>query len=394
MMPRPLSGVRVLDLTTVLAGPYCTYQLALMGAEVIKVEMPGVGDLTRKVGADVELNKLGLGSSFLAQNSGKKSVEINLRSPEGRGKARELAAESDVLVANFRPGVLERHRLGWHELHELNPRLVYCTISGFGQAGPMRDRQAYDQIIQGLSGIMSVTGTGEIGPLRAGFPVCDTASGLMAAFAISSALAGRATTGIGACLDVSMLEASVSAMAWTISNYTIGSAEPRATGNQNPTNAPSGTFSTADGTINLVVNSQQHYLVLCDVLKRPDLADDRRFADLDGRKTNRAALNREIEAELSARSSAEWEELFTRRGVPAARILTVPEMVELDQLRERGFFAEVRLPNRDDRPIRVSSNGVLVDGEPLHPTSDPPALGQHNEEILGDSATPGKTTAA
>jgi crotonobetainyl-CoA:carnitine CoA-transferase CaiB-like acyl-CoA transferase len=197
MQERPLSGIRVLDLTNVLAGPYCSYQLMLLGAEVLKVEIPGQGDLARRLGPDPALNEAALGASFLAQNAGKKSVELDLKDPAGRETFTGLVREADVLLENFRAGVLDRLGFGWPSLRALSPRLVYCAISGFGQTGPMRHAPAYDQIIQGLSGMMSVTGTPGTAPLRVGFPVCDTVGGLMAALAIAAALAGRASTGQG-----------------------------------------------------------------------------------------------------------------------------------------------------------------------------------------------------
>ncbi|MGW4802395.1 CaiB/BaiF CoA transferase family protein, partial [Nonomuraea sp. NPDC004297] len=218
----PLDGVKVVDLTNVLAGPYCGYQLMLFGAEVIKVEVPGAGDLARRLGPDPELNRERMGASFLAQNAGKKSVELDLKSPAGRAAFESMITGADVLLENFRAGVLARLGYGWERLRELNPGLVYCSISGFGQSGPMSSAPAYDQIIQGLSGMMSVTGTPDTAPVRVGFPVCDTVGGLTAALAVCAALAGRQRSGRGCHLDLSMLEASISAMGWTVSNYLIG----------------------------------------------------------------------------------------------------------------------------------------------------------------------------
>lgn len=198
-----LDGVRVLDLTNVLAGPFAAYQLALLGADVVKVEIPGTGDLARRLGAETELNEQRLGASFLAQNGGKRSMTVNLKSERGRAVLLRAVEQADVLVENFRPGVLDRLDLGWDRLREANPRLVYCAISGFGQDGPLRDRPAYDQIVQGLSGMMSATGTRESGPLRAGYPVADTLGGMAAAFSIAAALVHRDRTGEGTMLDVS-----------------------------------------------------------------------------------------------------------------------------------------------------------------------------------------------
>jgi len=378
MQERPLSGIRVLDLTNVLAGPYCSYQLMLLGAEVLKVEIPGQGDLARRLGPDPGLNEAALGASFLAQNAGKKSVELDLKDPAAREAFTGLVREADVLLENFRAGVLDRLGFGWPSLRSLNPRLVYCAISGFGQTGPMRQAPAYDQIIQGLSGMMAVTGTPRTAPLRVGFPVCDTVGGLMAALAIAAALAGRARTGQGCFLDVSMLEAAISAMGWTVSNYLVSGVPPEPMGDQNATAAPSGTFDAADGPLNIAANRQEQFETLCQQVGRAGLAADPRFADREARKRNRDALNEELNAALRTRTALEWERVLGAAGVPAARILTVPQATGLAQLGHRGFFTELPYPDDSGRTLRVSGNGVLVDGEPLRPTGPPPLLGQHN----------------
>jgi crotonobetainyl-CoA:carnitine CoA-transferase CaiB-like acyl-CoA transferase len=381
MPDRPLSGVRVLDLTNVLAGPYCSYQLMLLGAEVVKVELPGHGDLARHLGPEPELNDAGIGASFLAQNAGKKSVELDLKDAGDRARFEDLLGEADVLLENFRAGTLARIGYDWEHLRGINPRLVYCAISGFGQTGPMSQAPAYDQVIQGLSGMMSITGTSETAPLRVGFPVCDSVGGLVAALAIAAALAGRARTGEGSFLDVSMLEASLSAMGWAVSNYLVSGMPPEPMGDQNATAAPSGTFDAADGPLNIAANKQEQFETLCRLVGREDLVLDERFAARDARKRHRAALNAELNAALRERPAAEWEAILSRAGVPAARILTVPEAVELDQLAHRGFFTDLPFPDGSARTLRVSGNGVLVDGRPARPTSPPPLLGQHNTDL-------------
>jgi len=378
---RPLAGIRVLDLTNVLAGPYCTYQLALLGAEVVKVELPEQGDLARHLGPDVALNDAGLGSSFLAQNAGKLSVELNLKEAAGRSAFVDLVSAADVLVENYRAGVLARLGFDWDTLHELNPALVYCAISGFGQEGPMSQAPAYDQIIQGLSGMMSITGTQETAPLRVGFPICDTVGGLTAALAVTAALAGRQRDGRGCFLDVSMLEASVSAMGWAVSNYLIGGVAPEPMGDQNATAAPSGTFDAADGPINIAANRQEQFEKLCHVVGRPDLLADPRFTDRDRRKGYRDELNDELNAALRRRPALAWERELTAVGVPAARILTVPDMVALEQLEHRRFFADVGFPGDAERSLRLLGSGVLIDGEPLPPEAPPPVLGEHNHDL-------------
>ena len=377
----PLSGVRVLDLTNVLAGPYCSYQLSLMGAEVVKVEKRGTGDLARRLGPDPQLNERGIGTSFLAQNAGKKSVELDLKDETDRSAFEDLVQGADVLLENFRAGVLERLGYGWDRLRSLNDQLIYCAISGFGQTGPQSQAPAYDQVIQGLSGMMSITGTPQTAPLRVGFPVCDTVGGLMAAFAIASALVGRAQGGGGTFLDLSMLEASISAMGWAISNYVISGIETLPMGDQNATAAPSGTFHAADGPLNIAANRQTQFETLCRLIGREDLLGDARFATRDLRKGNRDALNHEIDRELARRSAREWEKLLSAAGVPAARILSVADAVESEQLAHRQFFHDVPFPGTLSRTVRTSSNGVHIDGRPLRPQGPPPALGEHNGEL-------------
>ncbi|MEV6636679.1 CoA transferase [Actinoplanes sp. NPDC051470] len=385
MQDRPLDGVRVLDLTNVLAGPYCTYHLMLLGAEVVKVEMPGRGDLARQLGPVPELNEAGLGASFLAQNAGKKSVELDLKSPAGRATFEELLDCADVLVDNYRAGVLARIGYPWERLRELNPALIYCAISGFGQIGPMSQSPAYDQIIQGLSGMMSVTGTPETAPLRVGFPVADTVGGLTAALSIAAALAGRQRDGRGRFLDVSMLEAAMSAMGWAVSNYLVGGVEPAPMGDQNATAAPSGTFETADGPLNIAANRQEQFESLCRLVGRPELITDARFAEREARKAHRHELNDLLNEALRARPALEWERRLSAAGVPAARILTVAQAVALEQLGGRGFVTDLPFPSGAPgdatRALRVSGSGVLFDEVPLAPDSAPPVLGEHNSEL-------------
>ncbi|NOL40686.1 CoA transferase [Kribbella sandramycini] len=377
-----LSGVRVLDLTNVLAGPFAGYQLGLMGADVVKVEVPGSGDLARSLGGDAELSAEGLGVSFLAQNGGKRSLTLDLKNPAGREVFERLVREADVLLENFRPGVLARLGFPVERLRELNAGLVYCAVSGFGQTGPMRGRPAYDQIIQGLSGIMSVTGTPESAPTRTGFPIADTLGGYAAAFAISAALVKRARTGIGSYLDVSMLETAVAAMGWVVSDYLVAGRVPRAMGNENATSAPSGTFRTAAGDLNIAANKQEQYVELCRILDRPDLIDDVRFATRESRKAHRAELKAELERTLERETATHWDELLAGSGVPVAPVLTVEEALSLEQLSARELFHEVPMPDGRERSLRVLGSSVHVDGHPVAPTSRPPRLGEHTTEIL------------
>ncbi len=249
-----LSGIKVLDLTNVLAGPFCCHQLAHMGAEVIKIETVGRGDLARQLGASKNLSSQLMGISFLAQNAGKKSLTINLKSQKGKEIFLKLVKVSDIVVENFRPGVMKRLGLEYDSLKKVNSKLIYCSISGFGQTGPMSKRPAYDQIIQGLSGLMSITGRDGDGPLRVGSPLADTVGGLTAAMAISAALNKRPR---GQAIDVAMLDSLLTTMGWVVSNYLIGGVIPTQQGNENMTSAPSGTFQTGDGLLNISANEEK-----------------------------------------------------------------------------------------------------------------------------------------
>ncbi len=348
----PLAGVRVLDLTNVLAGPFCTYQLALMGAEVIKVEQPGRGDLARRLGADPEAAKRGMGASFVAVNGGKQSMTLDLKHPDGKAVLRRMVAEADVLVENYRPGVMERLGLGYDVLKPLRPALVYCAISGFGRDGPLAHRPAYDQIVQGMAGVMSITGDADSAPLRVGFPMSDTVGGLTAAFAVAAALVGARQTGLGCLIDVSMLEATLATMGWVVSNHLNVGITPEPMGNANFTAAPSGTFATGDGPINIAANEDKQFVALCAVLGAPALAQDARFSDRHSRKRNRGALTAELEPLLARRGAAEWDGVLVAAGVPSGQVLGVPEIIAHPHVRGRGFVAEMAAPDGLQRATR------------------------------------------
>lgn len=377
-----LAGIRVLDLTNVLAGPFCGYQLAQLGAEVIKVETPGTGDLARQLGADPALNRAAMGASFLAQNAGKKSITLNLKSEGGRAVMVRLIASADVLVENFRPGVMDRLGLGYDRLKEAAPGLVYCAVSGFGQDGPLAGNPAYDQIVQGLSGVMSVTGTPETAPLRVGYPVADTIGGLTAAFAIAAALVRKGRTGQGEFIDVSMLEATLVTMGWQISNWLIAGVRPRPMGNENMTAAPSGTFRTGDGLINIAANKQEQFETLARLLGVEELATDPRFAEREARKVNRDILRDEIEQRLASDGAAHWAARLNRHGVPAGEVLSVPDVLEHPQICERDLVRTFEQVEGVDRPVRVVRAGFrLRSGDP-GPETPPPALGADTDDIL------------
>ncbi len=381
---RPLSAIRVLDLTNVLSGPFCAYQLAQLGAEVIKVEIPQTGDLARQLGADEDLNAQLMGASFLAQNGGKKSITLNLKTEDGRRVLGDLVRTADVLVENFRPGVMDRLGIGHEALIGINPSLVYCAISGFGQTGPMRDAPAYDQIIQGLAGVMSITGDARCSPMRVGYPVADTIGGLTAAYAVACALVRRASTGEGAFLDVSMLDCMLGAMGWVVSNYLIAGQEPIPMGNDNFTAAPSGAFATGSGLVNIAANKQEQFEALAEAVGCKEWLDDPRFAHRESRKRNRAALNRALETALQSKSASEWETILNRIGIPAGRVLTVPEALHNEQVSERELLRTLTDVPGLDRSITVTRSGFKLSRGDPDVSSPPPQLGQHTEAVLNE----------
>lgn len=383
MATKPLEGVRVLDLTNVLAGPFCCHQLAHMGADVIKVEARLTGDLARQLGADVTLNRRNMGVSFLAQNPGKRSITLNLKNARAKEVFRKLVSTADVVVENFRPGVMDRLGVGYAALLEVNPRLIYCAISGFGQSGPLRDLPAYDQIIQGMSGVMSITGNEESAPLRVGYPVADTIGGMTAAFAVAAALANKQRTQ-GVFIDVSMLEATMATMGWAVSNYLVAGRVPTPMGNDNVTASPSGTFRTADGLINIAANKQEQFEAVCQVVGHPEWTQDERFADRFARLKNRAELKALLEQAMQHGSTDHWWQSLNEAGVPAGPVYSVPQVLETPQIATRGMVATYENVPGVGRDVRLVRTGFKLNGEAPSVESPPPQLGQHTHEILAD----------
>ena len=378
---QPLSGFRVLDLTNVLAGPFCCHQLAHLGAEVIKVELPGKGDLARQLGADPALNAANMGVSFLAQNAGKKSVTANLKTDAGRTVLKRLVGTADVLVENYRPGVMARLGVDYPVLRAIRPSLVYCAISGFGQDGPWAQRPAYDQIIQGASGVMAITGDAQSAPLRVGYPIADTVGGLTAAFAIAAALNAPER---GTFIDVSMLDAVIATMGWAVSNWLIAGQRPTPNGNENLTSAPSGTFTTGSGPLNIAANKDEQWRILARHLGRADLLDRPEYATREARKANRLALKAELETALAGKSASDWARELNQLGVPAGAVLDLPEVLDHPVVRDRGLIAEFQDAPGVERPISVLRPGVKLDGRAPAVDAAPPALGADTDTVLAD----------
>jgi formyl-CoA transferase len=375
-----LSNIRVLDLTNVLAGPFATLHLALLGAEVIKIENPADGDLARKLGNVPELNKKLMGTSFLAQNANKKSFTLNLKFDKAKEIFRKLVQTSDVLVENYRPGVMERLGFPYKTLSEINPRLIYCAISGFGQTGPDALRPAYDQIIQGLSGVMAINGDERLNPLRCGFPVCDTVGGLNAAFAVISALFHRERTGEGQFIDIAMLDSIMPLMGWVAANLLIGQKEPVLMGNDNFTAAPSGTFKTKDGYINIAANKQEQWEDLCDVLDVPELKADPRFKERDTRKANRKILTPLLEEKLQLKETSIWVEELNNKGIPSGEILSLKDALNARQIVHRNTIQNVF--DKELGVLKLFNLTAKFEKTPGEIETPPPKLSEHTESLL------------
>lgn len=375
-----LENIRIIDMTNVLSGPFCTVHLALLGAEVIKIENPDGGDLARKLGNVPKLNKDLMGTSFLAQNANKKSLTLNLKINEGKEIFRKLLKTADVVVENFRPGVLPRLGFSYDEMCQINPRIIYCAISGFGQTGPDAFKPAYDQIIQGLSGVMDVNGDERLHPLRAGFPICDTVGGLNAAFAIMAALYHRERTGEGQFIDVALLDAIMPLMGWVAANLLIGGQDPIPMGNDNFTAAPSGVFATKDGFINIAANQQKQWEDLADAVDLPELKTDPRFQERDTRKANRKLLTPILEEKLKQNTTEYWVDILNEKGIPSGDIVSLDKALNSDQMKHRGTIVNVNEPQIGN--IKLFNLSAKFSKTPASIDAPPPRLSAHTAEIL------------
>jgi crotonobetainyl-CoA:carnitine CoA-transferase CaiB-like acyl-CoA transferase len=380
---RPLEGVRVLDATHVMSGPFCTYQLALLGADVIRVEPLEANDPIRAHGPDAELNERRMGTSFLAQNAGKRSLGLDLKHPNGRAIFRRLAERADVVVENFRPGVLDRLGLGAAALRALNPRLVYCAISGFGQDGPLKDRPAYDHIVQAMAGMMAVTGTPASGPLRVGFPVTDYVAGLLAAFAVAVCLFKRERTGAGETVDVAMLDAALVIMGPLLTEVLIGGRDPAPAGNLPFGGSPfSGVFATADGLLAVVGSTPKQCVGICTVIGRADVAGDRRILQWRNHPELHDELGPVLAAAFRARTAEAWEVALAAAEVPAGKIRGLREILGHPQLSRRDLLVTTDGPAGLDRTITVPNVGFKLASAARSRIRPPPLPSAHSREVL------------
>ncbi len=387
-MAGPLSHIKVLDLSRVLAGPWTAQNLADLGAEVIKVERPGKGDDSRGYAPPFLKDEQGRetkeGAYFCAANRGKKSITVNLSKPEGQQLVRELAKGVDVLVENYKVGDLARYGLGYDELSKLNPGLIYCSVTGFGQTGPYKDRPGYDFMAQGMGGLMSITGEADGlpggGPQRVGIPIIDMTTGMYASIAICAALANRAVTGKGQWIDVALLDSCVAFLANQAMNYFATGESPARIGNAHPNIVPYQTFKTSDGAIILACGNDNLFNKFCDAAGCAELPKDARFATNAERVKNRVEITRLLNEVFAKRTTKEWVKLLDDAGVANGPINSIKEVFEEPQVIARGLKFE--LPHAAAGKVSLVASPMRFSGTPLKHDMPPPVVGQHTDEIL------------
>lgn len=372
---KALNRFTVLDLTRVRSGPTAVRQLADWGANVIKIEMPEKADAGQLGGPRG-------GPDFQNLHRNKRSVSLNLKTPQGIEIFRKLAAAADVVVENFRPDVKARLGIDYESLKAINPGLVYASISGFGQDGPYRDRPGFDQIAQGMGGLMSITGLPGQGPVRVGIPIADLTAGLFCAQGILIALLEREVSGEGQWIQTSLLQAQVFMLDFQAARWLVDHEVPKQAGNNHPTSIPTGVFETADGHINLAVAGQVIWRRFCDALGRPELADEPAYATPPERSKNRDALNALINETTRTRSAAHWIDLFNEAGVPCGEINDIDKVFENPQVRHLGLAQPVDSIERG--PIELVGQPIHMSRTPSRIAASPPTCGQHTEEVLAE----------
>ena len=383
-MAGPLAHIRVLDLSRVLAGPWAGQNMADLGAEVIKVERPKAGDDSRAFGPpwvkDGEGRDTKDSAYFTSANRGKKSITLNIAVPRGQAVVRDLAARSDVLIENYKHGDLARYGLAYEDLRKVNPKLVYCSLTGFGQTGPYRERPGYDFMIQGMGGMMSVTGEPDGAPQRAGVPVADIITGMYASIAICAALAHRAETGTGQHLDLALLDSSVAILANQGANFLATGKVPRGIGNAHPNIVPYQPFRTADGDVIVACGNDGQFRKFCEVAGCAQLPDDPRFATNGKRVENRAELTRILSEIMAKRSTRDWVEALEAAGVPNGPINTLDRVFQEPQAVARGL--RIELPHPTAGKVSLVRSPLRFSRTPVEHALPPPVLGQHTDEIL------------
>ncbi len=381
-MTKPFAGIRVLDFTQVFAGPFGTFQLALLGANVIKVERKG-GEHMRFSPGSKEWSDRAMAPTWAAVNANKRNIALDLKDPTAIEIVKRLAAKADIVTENFRPGVMDRLGIGYKQLSEINPQLIYCAVSGFGQEGPWKDTPSYDGRIQATSGIMSITGHEDSVPTRAGFAVCDALSGMTSAFAISSAIYQRTHTGKGQFVDVAMLDSTLTFLSPTVCEYTVAGVRQGRFGNQAVSRIPTANlFKVKGGHILLAVNNEDQFVKLMKCIGREDVFDDPRFVDWSTRIANEPALREIIETAFAEADAETWEVRLAEAGAPASRINSLADAVNHPQLAHRDVIQEVDGPYG---PMTLIGSGFKYEHGGGSIDRPPATLGEHAEEILAEA---------
>ncbi len=379
-LPAPLEGIKVLDCSQILAGPYCSMLLSDMGADIVKIEKPGGGDDTRRMGPPF---LKGESAAFLAMNRNKRSVVLNFKSADGVAAMRRLLAEADVVIENYRAGVMERLGLGYEVVKELNPKIIYCSISGFGRTGPYAERAGFDLIAQGMSGVMSFTGIPGSPPVKVGVPMADLNAGLYSAYGILSAYIHRLKSGEGQYLEVSIMEAALAYTVWESATYFATGDIPPPIGSAHRLSAPYQALQTADGHITIGAPNQSNWQRMCRSIGREDLLEDARYADNAGRLLNRASLEADLEETFAQRTTAEWCEVLENAGVPAGPIYNMEQVWADSQVQARQMDVMLEHPTvGQTRNIGLAAKLYASPGR-IH--SPAPLLGQHTREVLSES---------
>ena len=375
-MASPLAGIKVVDLTRVLAGPFCTMTLADLGAEVIKVEKPGSGDDSRAFGP----HQHGESAYFMSINRGKKSLTLDLKSEKGREILLKLVAQADILVENFKPGVMKKLGLGYDTLSKLNPRLIYCASSGFGQTGPYSGRPAYDLIIQGMGGLMSITGPDASLPTKVGSSIADIFAGVFSVIGILSALHSRNSSGRGQMVDVAMLDCMVSILENAVARYTVSGIDPVPIGNRHPSIAPFSSVKTSDGYINIACGNDSLWKKLCEIIGKPELAEEQRYLSNHSRCEHMPDLLPVLNEAMSSQPSAYWLERLEAGHVPAGPINSISQVLADPQVLARNMLVELVHPVAG--MIKIPGSPLKLSETPAEIKMSAPVLGQHNDEIL------------
>ncbi|MBA2879515.1 crotonobetainyl-CoA:carnitine CoA-transferase CaiB-like acyl-CoA transferase [Anoxybacillus kamchatkensis] len=376
-MAGALDGIRVIDLTRVLAGPYATMILGDLGADVIKIEAPGGSDDTRFWGPPFQN---GMSAYYAAVNRNKRSITVNLKDESGKETIRQLSKTADIIIHNFKTGTMERLGLGYDDLSAINPQLIYCSITGFGETGPYHHLAGYDYIIQAMSGWMSINGTEQSGPLKVGVAVTDIFTGLYAAIAVQAALIARQKTGSGQKIDLSLFDCAISALVNVASNYLMSGEVPKPLGNDHPNIVPYSTYEASDGLFVVAVGNDRQFQALCELLEDQSIGADERFRTNAGRVAHRHELNRRLNDELKKKTRAQWQKLFEQKGIPCGPVHTLDQVFQHAQTHARNML--IHMDHPDVGTLKLVGTPLKFSHTPVTYRFAPPLAGEHNDLFI------------